>query len=338
MSLSKPFQILLLVAIAVCLSPPASAGTVRDDLVPDPLNYPLVIDPLTDPYLALSTQYPSGGALLSIIPSLPDPFLFASGTLIAPDWVLTAAHAVIQSAPYPLHVYIGGNTYVVTHRIVHPDFDGNPFSGYDIGLLRLQGPVTGITPAKRYTSGDELGQVGTMVGFGYTGTGLTGILAIDGYRRAGQNMIDAWLDYGIDPHLDDLLDMIPPWGVTFPNERIFLTDFDQPGDPSKSVMGNATPLALECLVASGDSGGGVFIQNNEGEDLLAGIHSFDVYLDYDPQDPKLADYGDISGHTRVSEFNDWINATIPEPGSFIVWSLLIGLGMTVGWRRRRGAS
>lgn len=55
---------------------------------------------------------------------------------------------------------------------------------------------------------------------------------------------------------------------------------------------------LEFLIAHGDSGGPLFIGNK-----VAGIHTFVMADDGKPN----SDYGDESGHTRVSLYVDWIN-------------------------------
>ena len=89
------------------------------------------------------------------------------------------------------------------------------------------------------------------------------------------------------------------------NDRIFLSDFDNPGNPSDNAYGSSTPLDLEYLIAPGDSGGGVFIDFGSGP-LLAGIHSFGAAWD----GLVDSDYGDASGHTRVSVFNSWIDSIL----------------------------
>src|SRR5678815_410601 len=98
----------------------------------------------------------------------------------------------------------------------------------------------GIAPAVLYTGTGEVGKVGTMVGYGATGTGATGDVTFDGLKRAGTNMIDA---VAITPGKDN---------------RILLEDFDS-GFASDNVYGSASALALESLIAPGDSGGGLFV-------------------------------------------------------------------------------
>lgn len=59
--------------------------------------------------------------------------------------------------------------------------------------------------------------------------------------------------------------------------------------------------AMEFMIANGDSGGGLFIDKK-----LAGIHSCVFSKDGSPN----SDYGDTSGHTRISIFKAWIKDTI----------------------------
>ena len=90
---------------------------------------------------------------------------------------------------------------------------------------------------------------------------------------------------------------------------MFLSDFDNPNNAADSAWGDSSPLDLEYLIAPGDSGGGMFI-DVAGEDLLAGVHSFGASFD----DLTDSDYGDVSGHTRVSAFTRWIGSVLyPGP-------------------------
>ena len=127
----------------------------------------------------------------------------ASGTLIAPDWVLTAAHVVADAET--LNFSIGGQIYQVDRTITYPAWNGNLWSGYDIGLVHLNKRVDNVKPAQLYTGSAELHQADTVVGYGKTGTGLSGDIASDGIKRGAQNTISQ-----------------------IENRRLLVADFDRP--------------------------------------------------------------------------------------------------------------
>jgi hypothetical protein len=231
-----------------------------------------------------------------------------SGTLIAPDWVLTAAHNLILANSGTFT--INGTSYTSTQLIGNPGWnESNPFGGYDFGLVHLSSPVEGITPAALYTGSSEFGQIGTFVGFGFTGTGLTGWKTLDNQKRAFQNVIDG----------------------NFGNPSILLaSDFDNPHTTADNGFGSATPLTLEGAVAPGDSGGGVFLTIGS-QTYLAGVISFVASIDGNSN----SDYGDASGFGRVSAFMPWITSTIPEPSASTLLVAGAGLGMLLGRRRRQ---
>ena len=81
------------------------------------------------------------------------------GSLIAPDWVLTAAHCLDAYTPADITVRLntvnttgalnpnGGVEENAQQFYVHPQFDiNNILNGYDIALIKLAQPVTSITP------------------------------------------------------------------------------------------------------------------------------------------------------------------------------------------------
>ncbi|HEY5346287.1 MAG TPA: trypsin-like serine protease [Verrucomicrobiae bacterium] len=266
----------------------AEGVTIRDD------------EPDSD-YLALGTQ-----ADFSAVGTFAAN-LTGAGTLIAPDWVLTAAHLIIGAGSGTFT--LNGSSYTSSQIITDPAWDGNVYNGNDFALVHLSSPIAAIPPAMLYTGTSEFGQVGTFVGYGFTGTGLTGYnTALGNQKRAFQNMIDG--DFGL-PLL------------------VYAADFDNPHDPNASGFGSVYPIALEGCVTPGDSGGGVFIQQGS-QYYLAGVISTVGYFDNSPN----GSYSDASGFGRISAALPWINNTIavPEPSAS---TLLFGAGVGVLILRRR---
>jgi secreted trypsin-like serine protease len=115
------------------------------------------------------------------------PFL-CTGTLVAPDWVLSAGHcgsvtgaAVATPASWPpqlINVRIGGVTQsdgerrTVSRVVMHPDYLLT--SGYDISLLQLS-QTSAMTPTQVAGAGERsiwsAGTLETIVGWGATEEG-----------------------------------------------------------------------------------------------------------------------------------------------------------------------
>jgi hypothetical protein len=236
-------------------------------------------------YLDFGAQFPSVGRLTSATG-------LGSGVLISSRWVLSAAHLST-----PTQFAVGDGLYTVEEFIRHPDWDGSVTNGNDLALARLSGSVTDVAPSVWYTGSNEIGQIGVSVGFGNTGTGLTGQQSgTAGIRRAAENSIES-------------LGSGSPFTPPRPPDDTLEYLFNEPGDTNV--------LPLEGMAAQGDSGGPVFIDFGDGY-RIAGIHSFVWNMD----GGSLATYGDVVVSARVAAYDDWILATVPEPRT---WALLAGL-------------
>jgi hypothetical protein len=270
---------------------PVFAGTIRDDRA-DSLYTGLGSQPQFR--ASGNLQILNGAAAVGV----------ASGTLIDSQWVLTAAHCVVDApgiaAGTTWSFEIGSqvvsippaNVFFPSAYIVS-GFD----SGVDVALLRLPTPIRGLPFAALSATTDELGKVITTVGYGTTGNGATGNVQAPGTRRAGQNVIDAFSAAISVPGY-----IRPPTAVGSFNTLLY--DFDNPARTS-STLGSAIPLNAEYCAAPGDSGGGAF--------LLAGANSRVVGVAsavVSPNGLALSSYGTTVIFTRVSQNLVWIRSAM----------------------------
>ena len=279
------------------MAAPARAVVIRDD-VPD-ANYRA---------LGSEANFPASGFITAASNGA-----FLGGTLIAPRFVLTVAHIQGDIIPGITTFTIGGTAYVIAEQTPHPFFNATGLFENDINVLRLTNPVSGVTPAT-YHSGSttELASTATTIGYGETGTGLSGSIAgTGGLRRGANNIVDAFGD-----------------GVVLPATS-FLADFDNPANPLDGTLGSPLPLPLEGTLALFDSGGGVYADLGAGQ-VLIGINSFVASRDGSPN----SDYGDLFGATRVALYSDYIAANIPEPAAGTI--TLLGWGLVASRIGRRG--
>lgn len=150
-----------------------------------------------------------------------DQLYCASGVVIKPNWVLTAAH-VIKNAKTG-HIFANNNKIEVLTFIPHSNFESDNFGYYDIGLVYCENNIELDFYPELYTGSDEVGKVCSLSGYGIKGTFITGSKIGDNKKRAGSNRV-----------------------VEIERQLVICNLKD-------------SNTSMEFLISSGDSGGGLFI-------------------------------------------------------------------------------
>jgi secreted trypsin-like serine protease len=279
-------------------------------------------------YRELADRFP---AVCWILDDNPRGTNHGTGTLIAPRWVLVAAHVVDGGTkvvggklvdahgPTPTRVEFGKDSYRIRRIVLCPSYKPTSFDEgqCDIALVELVDPVQNVTPIPIHVKSDELGRLAHLVGFGWTGTFETGQPPAEGSmtsyfaavpcKRAATNIVDA-----IDGHL--LITTIDP-------------------------LSSATEL--EGSLATADSGGPLLIEVDGGY-LVAGVASMH-YGD----EAKHQRFGGQDAFTRVSDYSHWIEQVTGEdfgaPMTTMAWVLIsvavvLACGLAVRRRGKRFAS
>jgi hypothetical protein len=217
-------------------------------------------------YVSLGKKYESAYCRINV----PD----GGGSLIVPEWILTAAHIAAEIKSFP-HKAQCGNTFVEVGKVViNPDYLDS-VGRHDIALLKLTKPVKKIKPVPIYTNKDEAMQTAILLGHFTTGNGKTGPdknlkMMLRGATNRIEKTNDFWLYF----------------------------NFDAPDSPAVTD--------LEGSPGAGDSGTPAYLSVG-GKIYLAGIGSRSLNTNKNGIEP---DYGDTDLYVRISSYQKWITDTI----------------------------
>lgn len=214
-----------------------------------------------DEYVELATRYPatvslgaSGGA----------------GVLIAPRWMLTAAHraAALRDRKPVATVAIAGQAHAVQEVFIHPDW--KPGGEADIALVLLREAAVDADASPIYRSGDEAEQAVRLVGYGETGAiGAKASGPADGKARAAINTVDR-----VGPRTLGLR-------IKAKDEASDLQGATAPGDtgaPGYFEVGGR--IFVGGIVSAAEDANGDGIRGNVGDwDRLTRVSAFAAWID-----------------------------------------------------------
>ncbi len=206
-------------------------------------------------------------------------FFGCTGTLIAPDVVLTAAHC----SALHTRIFVGndvskaGRIIKIKRHVRHPRFT-KQFNN-DLMLLFLEKKVTGVAPRKIASAAlVDSATDGRIVGFGTTDRDATRGLGVK--RQADVPIVSASCKGKLNGKADS--------GVYGCHRGLEII-------ASKPML-----LRDTC---EGDSGGPIFVADSRGQWLLAGVTSRGTNLNQ-----SLC--GDGGVYVRVDEYRSWIDSVI----------------------------
>jgi Trypsin/PASTA domain len=209
------------------------------------------------------------------------------GSVIAADWVLTAAHCV-DGGGARVTPFLTGSTFVGDPPIIHPRWNGDWFDGHDLALIHLQAGATAGVPSVQvgapwqpalYAAGTEA----IIMGTGRTsanGPLSGGLLAADTPLRS-------------DDYMDDIF-----------NSPIWVDHWD-----SQLMIGAGSTNQTTC---DGDSGGPLVVRDAAGHVVQVGVDSFKYddfpYFPYfDDGCNTAAGFAELSGPQLA-----WVASVIPS--------------------------
>lgn len=244
-----------------------------------------------------------------------------TATLIAPGYVLTAAHVVAGAAPSAVSFQLNAGTsfsIAASDIFVNPGFTasvvgnpaGDPTWHDDLAIVRLAGNVPAGVPVYSIFNGSLQGLALSFVGYG-------GSVAS---KKTGENVVDRL------------------FADTGGADEVYMFDFDGPDLTTNRLGGGTLGAGREASIVSGDSGSSAFVHvvvNGQPVWQLAGINTFELMFS---QGQSSGTFGTGGGGMVLSAYTPWIDgvlvSAVPEPQGWLM--LLAGLGALGKLSRRRG--
>lgn len=229
-------------------------------------------------------------------PALVDMPKAGHGVLIAPQWVVTAAHT-IPLKPKLKRVSINGKARAVDRVVIHDGYrrlprelidqamasgDATSMVAFvrvsdDIALLRLARPVMDVAPVALYEDGLRPGDSVKIIGKGATGNGIAG------YGLGWSSRTQLRRAYN---------------EITSVHDRWFCYRFDEP----------SSALPLEGALGTGDSGGPTLVQVGD-QWRLSGLASW-KQVEGHVRTARYGRYGQVTCNVRLGHYADWIERVI----------------------------
>ncbi len=288
-------------AAAALLCSPLWAQCESDHAIAERLQTPRIkggrnADPSQYPWISALLRFQAGDVRsCGELTSVPLGNLTCGGALIAPDWIVTAAHCLFDAhgdpvLPETLRILVGrtnlgrsgykqGQCFGAKRVVPNPGYD--PVSGElhnDIGLVQIESAAA--EPVLELNRSEDRrpvcpGDPSRVAGWGTTGK--------------------------------ETPTQLQEIGLNIASNRQCAEVWDQRGQsiiPSilcSGVYGGGT--------CPGDSGGPLVVRDINGVQLLAGVVSFGSSCNEEDYDDSLP-----TGFTRISSFVDWIQEVIDGDG------------------------
>lgn len=276
--------------------------------------------------LADEGEYPYQAALLRVDLERNTIAQFCGGSMILDEWVLTAAHCVVDKRDDGLYladaskigIMVGSNDITegkdlvgLEKIVVHQSYDPNSFEN-DIALLKLKrkpnAPFKVITiPTAEYA--DILEQPGVesiVTGWGRTETGESTVKLMEGKIQ----LIDREIcnEVLLQPRREVAAEAYSiaanKLGVSSEvANRLWLEMNAAAEEPiSENMICSGTPLGPRGA-CDGDSGGPLVVRQADGTFIQAGIVSWGMFSSEEPGCDRQAKF---SAYTRAGNYADWI--------------------------------